>query len=184
MSKRAERPELVPNIGISPSHPRPATAYTPVKPEISSSSLPRNNKRRAPGQPASNLAMSIPSGSAPPMGTADEPSMTSSPMGPPAKKSRTNTPWTPAEEQRLKTMRDAGNSWAEIAKTFPQRTEGSVKKHWYKDMHYAEFAEDESQALLNAIKEYETNKWKVIGQKVGKPAKACEQYAKEHFAKS
>ncbi|KAM0321413.1 hypothetical protein ACHAQA_010129 [Verticillium albo-atrum] len=100
---------------------------------------------------------------------------------PPAKKSRTNTPWTPAEEQRLKQMRDAGNSWAEIAKTFPTRTEGSVKKHWYKDMHYAEFAEDESQALLNAIKEYESNKWKVIGQKVGKPAKACEQYAKEHF---
>jgi len=56
-----------------------------------------------------------------------------------------------------------------------------VKKHWYKDMHYAEFAEDESQALLNAIKEYENSKWKVIGQKVGKPAKACEQYAKEHF---
>lgn len=80
--------------------------------------------------------------------------------------------------------------------TFPTRTEGSVKKHWYKDMHYAEFAEDEvcthwrtalgllnlikcsclhvqlqSQALMNAIKEYENNKWKVIGQKVGKPAK-------------
>ncbi|PNY29496.1 Uncharacterized protein TCAP_00606 [Tolypocladium capitatum] len=90
---------------------------------------------------------------------------------PPAKKSRTNTPWTPQEELRLKQMRDAGNSWAEIAKTFPTRTEGSVKKHWYKDMHYAEFAEDESQALLNAIKEYENNKWKVIGQKVGKPAK-------------
>lgn len=35
---------------------------------------------------------------------------------PKAKKSRTNTPWTPAEEQRLKTMRDAGNSWSEIAK--------------------------------------------------------------------
>lgn len=101
---------------------------------------------------------------------------------PPAKKSRTNTPWTPAEEHRLKQMRDAGNSWAEIAKTFPARTEGSVKKHWYKDMHYAEFAEDESQALLNAIKDYENNKWKVIGQKVGKPAKACEQYAKEHFS--
>ncbi|KAI4172670.1 MAG: hypothetical protein LQ343_003410 [Gyalolechia ehrenbergii] len=32
------------------------------------------------------------------------------------KKSRTNTPWSPAEEQRLKTMRDAGNSWSEIAK--------------------------------------------------------------------
>ncbi|KAF2265539.1 hypothetical protein CC78DRAFT_186583 [Lojkania enalia] len=100
---------------------------------------------------------------------------------PKVKKSRTNTPWTPAEEQRLKTMRDAGNSWSEIAKTFPQRTEGSVKKHWYKDMHYAEFGEDESAALLQAIKEYDSNKWKVIGQKVGKPAKACEQYAKEHF---
>ena len=39
----------------------------------------------------------------------------------------------------------------------------------------------QSAALLNAIKEYEASKWKVIGQKVGKPAKACEQYAKEHF---
>jgi hypothetical protein len=58
------------------------------------------------------------------------------------------------------------------------------------DMHYAEFAEDEvslpwqprncgrpiliwkqSAALLAAIKEYDANKWKAIGQKVGKPAK-------------
>ncbi|KLU91260.1 hypothetical protein MAPG_09781 [Magnaporthiopsis poae ATCC 64411] len=100
---------------------------------------------------------------------------------PPAKKGRTNTPWTAQEELRLKQMRDAGNSWAEIAKTFPTRTEGSVKKHWYKDMHYAEFAENESQELLHAIKEYEASKWKVIGNKVGKPAKACEQYAKENF---
>ncbi|KAL7270792.1 hypothetical protein RUND412_006492 [Rhizina undulata] len=99
-----------------------------------------------------------------------------------AKRTRTNTPWTPVEEQRLKNMRDAGNSWSEIAKTFPTRTEGSVKKHWYKDMHYAEFGEDESAALLAAIKEYDANKWKVIGSKVGKPAKACEQYAREHFS--
>ncbi|KAK3313574.1 hypothetical protein B0H66DRAFT_356648 [Apodospora peruviana] len=124
----------------------------------------------APPQPAAAPAQPAPADDA-----------NSTPMPPPAKKSRTNTPWTPHEEQRLKQMRDAGNSWAEIAKTFPTRTEGSVKKHWYKDMHYAEFAEDEKQALLNAIKEYENNKWKVIGQKVGKPAKACEQFAKEQF---
>jgi hypothetical protein len=28
--------------------------------------------------------------------------------------------------------------------------------------------------LRDAIKEYEANKWKVIGQKVGKPAKASQ----------
>lgn len=69
-------------------------------------------------------------------------------------------------------------------------------------MHYAEFAEDEvrrplraisdaqystansptmsqSQALMSAIKEYENNKWKVIGQKVGKPAKVGPLYPKK-----
>lgn len=58
------------------------------------------------------------------------------------------------------------------------------------DMHYADFAEDEvcrmmvmgkttlvlthcdqGAALLSAIKEYEASKWKIIGQKVGKPPK-------------
>ncbi|GKZ32888.1 hypothetical protein AbraIFM66950_002579 [Aspergillus brasiliensis] len=34
----------------------------------------------------------------------------------PKKKGRTNTPWTAEEEQRLKTMRDAGRTWSEIAK--------------------------------------------------------------------
>lgn len=83
-------------------------------------------------------------------------------------------------------MRDAGNSWSEIAKRFPNRTEGSVKKHWYKDMHYTEISEDEGtfkQALITAIKEYDQNKWKIIGQKMGKPAKACEQFAREHLGK-
>jgi hypothetical protein len=38
-------------------------------------------------------------------------------------------------------------------------------------MHYAEFDDDESAALFAAIKEYDSNKWKTIGQKLGKPAK-------------
>lgn len=38
------------------------------------------------------------------------------PQPPPSKKSRVNTPWTPAEEQRLKVLRDQGQSWSEIAK--------------------------------------------------------------------
>lgn len=142
-----------------------------------------SRKRKAPGSSTvaatattSEGAYEDPGGSAE---VNEEPSET--PLSPVAKKGRTNTPWTPAEERRLKSMRDAGSSWNEIAKTFPTRTEGSVKKHWYKDMHYADFAEDESAALLAAIREYEASKWKVIGQKVGKPAKACEQYAREHF---
>ncbi|KAI4126616.1 MAG: hypothetical protein LQ347_004917 [Umbilicaria vellea] len=148
-----------------------------------SSSPPTSRKRKAPGTSTmaeastSSAAGGEPEGAEAQSGAPAETTV----AGPVAKKSRTNTPWSPAEEQRLKNMRDAGSSWSDIAKTFPTRTEGSVKKHWYKDMHYAEFAENESTALLAAIKEYEANKWKVIGQKVGKPAKACEQYAKEHF---
>jgi len=147
---------------------------------------PNPKKRRLSGQitpspilpaPATQASSSLAGGSESATGPTADPPVTA----PPIKKGRTNTPWTPAEELRLKKMRDEGKSWSEIAKSFPTRTEGSVKKHYYKDMHYAEFAEDESAALLAAIKEYEQSKWKVIGQKVGKPAKACEQYAKEHF---
>lgn len=90
-------------------------------------------------------------------------------------------------------------------KTFPNRTEGSVKKHWYKVGDNASGLNNtssqlagyalrgfrrgrsktstkplrydrllipyQSAALLAAIKEYEASKWKVIGAKVGKPAK-------------
>lgn len=46
-----------------------------------------------------------------------DPSALPAPVEPaPKKKGRTNTPWTAEEEQRLKTMRDAGRSWSEIAK--------------------------------------------------------------------
>lgn len=146
--------------------------------------IPPQNPRKRRISPQPGTAVPMPPPPPVPVPTEPQPNTVASTVVQepvPKKKGRTNTPWTAEEEQRLKAMRDAGSSWSEIAKTFPTRTEGSVKKHWYKDMHYAEFAEDESIALREAIKEYEANKWKVIGQKVGKPAKACEQYAKEHF---
>ncbi|KAL8889365.1 MAG: hypothetical protein Q9215_003345 [Flavoplaca cf. flavocitrina] len=187
---------------LDPQPPKQTQLGSPIQPQQQQSSPPNPRKRKAPeAAPMAGMPSVLDPGYGPSSGYAaqaqqgeQEPEAPSIPT-PVPKKSRTNTPWTPAEEQRLKTMRDAGNSWSEIAKvrmsfaphrpgltrvrckTFPNRTEGSVKKHWYKDMHYADFAEDESAALLAAIKEYEASKWKVIGAKVGKPAK----YAKEHF---
>ncbi|PQE33153.1 hypothetical protein CJF32_00003689 [Rutstroemia sp. NJR-2017a WRK4] len=171
MSKRVERqqPDFDPSSSFSLSLAHTTPTDGSLKSELpAAASSGARNKRRAPAVQATPSAFSM-TGSAPagPASSSalDDLSLGAQPMQPPAKKSRTNTPWTPAEEQRLKNMRDAGNSWADIAK----------------DMHYAEFAEDESQALLAAIKEYEANKWKAIGAKVGKPAKACEQYAKDNF---
>lgn len=55
------------------------------------------------------------------VGAIDDPSIGSTVESTPKKKGRTNTPWTAEEEQRLKTMRDAGRSWSEIAKVCPRR---------------------------------------------------------------
>ncbi|KAK6539250.1 hypothetical protein TWF694_009486 [Orbilia ellipsospora] len=146
----------------APQAPQAPAPKTPTQP---------NPKKRQRGSGSSKAA-----------GTAAGGTAEAGPSGSPPKRSRTNTAWTQQEEQLLKQMRDAGSTWSEIAKSFPARTEGSVKKHWYKDMHWAEFGEEDSAQLLAAIKEYDANKWKVIGQKLGKPAKACEAYAKEKFA--
>lgn len=50
---------------------------------------------------------------------------------PKVKRPRTNPkiPWTPTEEARFKQMRSAGNSWDQIAKVYPNRTEENMKKH-------------------------------------------------------
>ncbi|OQE20064.1 hypothetical protein PENSTE_c014G00309 [Penicillium steckii] len=187
-------PHLLAQQQIHPFHRVPTFEGIPIP----SAPIPQQQQQQTQPQPQSQQPTT--SRKRPPSPATGSSTMMAAPMNPtgsgmegdpgampppvestPKKKGRTNTPWTAEEEQRLKNMRDQGRSWSEIAKTFPTRTEGSVKKHWYKDMHYAEFAEDESVKLRDAIKEYEANKWKVIGQKVGKPAKACEQYAKEHF---
>lgn len=47
----------------------------------------------------------------------------------------------------------------------------------FRPLHLADLffwlTKTKSAALLAAIKEYEANKWKAIGTKVGKPAKVC-----------
>jgi hypothetical protein len=124
--------------GLPPQHQHPT-------PQSLSSVSPTNSRKRRASELGGESALSASSSST----FTNQPGLVTNAYGgevldpgsgpsqgqlpsPVVKKGRTNTPWTPAEEQRLKTMRDAGNSWSEIAKTFPQRTEGSVKKHWYK----------------------------------------------------
>ena len=95
----------------------------------------RQRKRPAPGASPATVASAAPTtpgqppAPTPPAPQAavpptqiktDEANAAPPPAAPPAKKSRTNTPWTPQEEHRLKQMRDAGNSWAEIAKACRQ----------------------------------------------------------------
>ena len=121
------------------THGLPQQPPPPPQPSAISPVNPR--KRRAseielpPGSSGSNASTYThqhglgSAGSEVDLGLGPQHGQLSSPV---AKKGRTNTPWTPAEEQRLKALRDTGSSWSEIAKTFPMRTEGSVKKHWYK----------------------------------------------------
>ncbi|KAL8719696.1 MAG: hypothetical protein Q9225_003328 [Loekoesia sp. 1 TL-2023] len=92
----------------------------PQEQQQPSPSNPR--KRKAPeSSPMTTMAAAPVSGYRPSSGYAalsqqgEQPAEVP-PQGTIPKKSRTNTPWSPAEEQRLKTMRDAGNSWSEIAK--------------------------------------------------------------------
>lgn len=56
---------------------------------------------------------------------------------------RTNSSWTTAEEQELKTLRDAGKNWRSIARAFPTRTERSLIRHWYRDLHHADLEEQD-----------------------------------------
>lgn len=79
---------------------------------MQSGSNPR--KRRSSPHLSSTASMATPV----PTGLAQDPNVASvAEAGPaPKKKGRTNTPWTAEEEQRLKSMRDAGRSWSEIAK--------------------------------------------------------------------
>lgn len=76
---------------------------------------PNPRKRRASPQAGTTAAMPA-SGATGAGGEPGHEQGSGIPEPAPKKKGRTNTPWTAEEEQRLKTMRDAGRSWSEIAK--------------------------------------------------------------------
>lgn len=107
---------------LDPQPPRQSEEGSPARLQQHQSSTSNPRKRRAPESPS---MAGVPPGLDPGYGPSSayaaqaqqgelQPEISTQPSAP--KKSRTNTPWTPAEEQRLKTMRDAGNSWSEIAK--------------------------------------------------------------------
>lgn len=108
-----ELPSLQPAASFTTANPEAHTGAQPPLPSPTS----RKRKSVTLGQSQEQMAGTADSAEAqassavlPPTADVD------AAQEPKTKKSRTNTPWTPAEELRLKQMRDAGNSWSEIAK--------------------------------------------------------------------
>lgn len=110
-----------PQPHLTQAYPQPHQQQPLLAPQPTASSPP-SRKRKAPGAPptpgmSTMSAMSSTSlGDPGVMGEQTEDVGEESAPAPAPKKSRTNTPWSPAEEQRLKTLRDQGQSWGDIAK--------------------------------------------------------------------
>ncbi|KAL8857819.1 MAG: hypothetical protein Q9178_005575 [Gyalolechia marmorata] len=106
---------------LDPQQPTQSQEESPAQ-QLPLSSPPNPRKRKAPkSPPMAEIPSDLTPGYGPSSGYAaqveqGEQQSEAPTQAPAPKKSRTNTPWTPAEEQRLKTMRDAGNSWSEIGK--------------------------------------------------------------------
>lgn len=117
-SPYAPHPQQLTPTYQQPHHHQQQHLLAPQPPAAS----PPSRKRKAPGASPYNT-MSAPTAMSPTglgdtsgLGEqAEEVGEQSAPTSAP-KKSRTNTPWSPAEEQRLRIMREAGNTWGEIAK--------------------------------------------------------------------
>lgn len=107
-----QQPAVQPPNARPRKRPAPNAAPSPATVAAPPPVPPVQGQPPAPTPPAPQAA---PPSQPPPVVTEDA-NAAAAAVPPPAKKSRTNTPWTPQEELRLKQMRDAGNSWAEIAK--------------------------------------------------------------------
>lgn len=106
-------------LGQPPTFPGPGPFESgpPMPPASVSPSNPRKRRASLQAAPLTTMAPPPPNSSgveaeshATGLQPAPEPTSTGK------KRGRTNTPWTAEEEHRLKTMRDAGSSWSEIAK--------------------------------------------------------------------
>lgn len=87
--------------------------------------------------------------------------------------------WTKEEEDKLRNLVKIGTKWPEITAQFPNRSAGAIKKHFYADMKHTVWHEAEDNSLQQVYKEDEDQKWKRIGEKLGRPARACEKRMKE-----
>lgn len=87
--------------------------------------------------------------------------------------------WTKDEEDKLRNLVKSGTKWPQITREFPNRSAGAIKKHFYADMKHTVWREAEDNALQQVYKEDEDGKWKRIGEKLGRPARACEKRMKE-----
>lgn len=87
--------------------------------------------------------------------------------------------WTKDEEDKLRNLVKSGTKWPQITREFPNRSAGAIKKHFYADMKHTVWREAEDNALQQVYKEDEDGKWKRIGERLGRPARACEKRMKE-----
>lgn len=90
--------------------------------------------------------------------------------------------WTKAEEDQLRSLVKLGHKWPYITSQFPNRSPGAIKKHFYADMKHTIWQEAEDNCLQQTVKEDEDARWKRIGERLGRPAKACERRMREILA--
>ena len=108
-------PHLLAQQQIHPFHRVPTFEGIPIpSAPLPTQQNPGTSRKRPPSPASGSVMMASPVN--PGVGAIEDPNALPAVESTPKKKGRTNTPWTAEEEQRLKTMRDAGRSWSEIAK--------------------------------------------------------------------
>ncbi|KAF5092286.1 hypothetical protein D0Z03_002940 [Geotrichum reessii] len=144
------------------------------QPQQSSQQQPSQSKQKTRQPPAKKIKTS--------QNNNEEIFQTNNGTALPAAKKKPNTrpmAWTKEEEDKLRDLVKSGTKWPQITQAFPKRSAGAIKKHFYADMKHTVWKEAEDNALQQVFKEDEDGKWKRIGEKLGRPARACERRMRE-----